>query len=184
MLCGVRVQWPPDFVDEQARIAKDPKLAQKELLFLNGKLHMTESELKSLRSQNDKAERRRLALERERDEERARARRCEHALQTAEFKLNELEKLRVVTDKQLSALEAERDHEKVRANHLQRQLSKLKTEAKPKGAHAAFRKLTHNPIVAKRIAAACHLDKCPRELSEVASELFRFVQGVREGNRE
>ena len=49
MLCGVRVEWPPHFVEEQARIAKDPQLAQKELLFLNGRLHMVESELKSLR---------------------------------------------------------------------------------------------------------------------------------------
>ena len=62
MLCGVRVEWPPHFVEEQARIATDPQLAQKELLFLNGKLHVIQPELKSLRSQADKAERRRLAL--------------------------------------------------------------------------------------------------------------------------
>eukprot|EP00966_Prymnesium_polylepis_P076751 1779341-Prymnesium_polylepis.1 len=71
MLCGVRVEWPIYFVEEQARIAKDPKLAQKELLFLHGRLHMIESELKSLRTKTGKAERRRLTLERERDEERA-----------------------------------------------------------------------------------------------------------------
>ena len=86
MLCGVRVEWPPHFVEEQARIAKDPQLAQKELLFLNGRLHMVESELKSLRAKTDKAERRRLTLERERDEERARARRAECSLKEAEFK--------------------------------------------------------------------------------------------------
>ena len=40
---------------------------------------------------------------------------------------------------------------------------------------AALQKLTRSPAVAKRIAAACHPDKCPPELSEVASELFRFV---------
>ena len=57
MLCGVRVEWPLHFVEEQARIAKDPQLAQKELLFLNGRLHMVESELKSLRTKTDKAER-------------------------------------------------------------------------------------------------------------------------------
>ena len=73
MLCGVRVEWPPHFVEEQARIAKDPKLAQKELLSLNGRLHMIESELNCLLTKTDKAERRRLTLERERDEERARS---------------------------------------------------------------------------------------------------------------
>ena len=91
MLCGVRVEWPLHFVEEQARIAKDPQLAQKELLFLNGRLHMVESELKSLRTKTDKAERRRLTLERERDEERARARRAECSLKEAEFKVEQLE---------------------------------------------------------------------------------------------
>jgi hypothetical protein len=34
MLCGVKVEWPPHFVEEQARIAKDPKLAQKKVVVL------------------------------------------------------------------------------------------------------------------------------------------------------
>lgn len=34
--------------------------------------------------------------------------------------------------------------------------------------------------VIKRIAAACHPDKCPKELSDVATQLFRFVQSIRE----
>ena len=183
MLCGVRVEWPPEFVDEQVRIAKDPKRAQKELLYLNGKLHMIASELKSLRSQTDKSERRQLTLERERDEERTRSRRSENALRMTEDKLKELEKLRAVTDKQLGVLEAERDREKVRADHLQRQLRIMKLKGKSRGIHTAIQKLTQSPAVAKRIAAACHPDKCPKELSEVASELFRFVQSMRERER-
>ena len=126
MLCGVRVEWPPNFVEEQARIAKDPQLAQKELLFLNGRLHMVDSELKSLRTKTDKAERRRLTLERERDGERARARRAESTLKEAEFKVEQQERLRALHEKQLSAIEMERDREKVRADHVQRQLSKLR----------------------------------------------------------
>ena len=180
MLCGVRVEWPLHFVEEQARIAKDPKLAQKELLFLNGRLHMIESELKSL----DKVERRRLTLQRERDEERARARRAENSLKEAEFKVEQLEMLRVVHENQVSAMEKERDREKVRADHAQRQLSKLRAETKHRGAHAAFRKLTLHPTIAKRLAAACHPDKLPSELSEAGSEFFRFVQSIRERHGE
>ena len=184
MLCGVRVEWPLHFVEEQARIAKDPQLAQKELLFLNGRLHMVDSELKSLRTKTDKAERRRLTLERERDEERARARRAESSLKEAEFKVEQQERLRAVHEKQLSAMEMERDREKVRANHVQRQLSKLRAETKHRGAHAAFRKLTLHPTIAKRLAAACHPDKLPSELSEAGSEFFRFVQSIRERHGE
>ena len=44
----------------------------------------------------------------------------------------------------------------------------------------ALRKLTQSPLVAKRLAAACHPDKVPSELSDVATELFRFVQSIRD----
>ena len=71
-----------------------------------------------------------------------------------------------------------RDEQRVRADHLQRQLSKLQNDARQgqKSVRVALQKLTQCPKVAKRIAAACHPDKCPSELSDVASELFRFVQ--------
>ena len=67
---------------------------------------------------------------------------------------------------------------------VQRQLSKLQGEARQshRSVRAALQKLTRSPAVAKRIAAACHPDKCPPELSEVASELFRFVQSNREAS--
>ena len=32
----------------------------------------------------------------------------------------------------------------------------------------------------KRLAAACHPDKVPAELCDIATELFRFVQSGRE----
>ena len=93
---------------------------------MNGRLHMIESELNCLLTKTDKAERRRLTLERERDEERARARRAECSLKEAEFKVEQLEMLRVVHEKQVSVMEKERDREKVRTDHVQRQLSKLR----------------------------------------------------------
>ena len=79
-------------------------------------------------------------------------------------------------------MEIERDKAQVDANHLRRQLRKLRSETKcnQRSIHSALQKLTHNPAIAKRIAAACHPDKCPKELSDVATQLFRWVQSIRE----
>ena len=184
MLCGVRVDWPNDFVEKQKAIAKDPTRAQSELLFLHGKLHVIDAERHSLHRASKKAERRCLALERQRDEQCMHAQRSEHAQWVAEENFKGVEALRTVIEKKLKNLEHERDSEKVRADHLQRQLSKLQGEARQshRSVRAALQKLTRSPAVAKRIAAACHPDKCPPELSEVASELFRFVQSNREAS--
>ena len=182
MLSGIRVDWPADFVQQQTCIAKEPNCALSELLFLHGKLQHVDAERASLHRQSTKTERRVLSLERECDEQSSRARRSEHAQQEAEGKLRNLEVLRRALEKKALALEVERDQERVRADHLQRQLSKLQGEARQgqKSVRAALQKLTRSPAVAKRIAAACHPDKCPSELSEVASELFQFVQRERE----
>ena len=132
--------------------------------------------------QRRNAEQRKLALQKELDTERARARRSEHCLQEARSKIQELEKLRMHMETQINAVEVERDKAHVDADHLRRQLRKLRSETKSnqKSLHSAFQKLTRNPAVAKRIAAACHPDKCPKEMYDVASELLRFVQSVRE----
>ena len=182
MLCGVRVEFPSEFVEEQAQIAQDPKRAQQELLYLNGKLKMLEAERNALYAKANKAERRRLTLERQRDEQHARSLRSEHAQQQAETKVDQLEQLRKVMERQMSEILAERDNEKVRGDQLQRQLGKLRAEAKSgqQNVNLALRKLTQSPMVAKRLAAACHPDKVPSELSDVATELFRFVQSIRD----
>ena len=123
-----------------------------------------------------------LNLRREIDTERARARRSENDLQEAQFRIYELEKLNARSEKQLKTMEIDRDQAAVEVDHLRRQLRKLRSETKSnqKNIHAAFQRLTQSPAVAKRIAAACHPDKCPKEMYDVASELFRFVQSVRE----
>ena len=128
------------------------------------------------------AEKRQLALQKELDKQSARARRSEHCLQEAQSKIQELEKLRMHMETHMNAVEIERDEARVDADHLRRQLRKLRSETKSnqKSLHSAFQKLTRNPAVAKRIAAACHPDKCPKELSDVATQLFRWVQSVRE----
>ena len=182
MLCGVRVEFPSEFVEEQAHIAHDPKRAQQELLYLNGKLRMLEAERKTFYAKANKPERCRLTLERQRDEQCARSRRSELAQQQAETKVEQLEQLRKVMERQMSEMLAERDNEKVRGDQLQRQLNKLRAEAKSgqRSVNLALRKLTQSPLVAKRLAAACHPDKVPSELSDVATELFRFVQSIRD----
>ena len=132
--------------------------------------------------QKNNPDQRRLNLQKELDTERARARRGENDLQEAQSRIDELEKLNARFEKQLKTMEIERDKATVEADHLRRQLRKfrLETKSSQKNIHAAFQRLAQNPAVAKRIAAACHPDKCPKELSDVASELFRFVQSVRE----
>ena len=44
----------------------------------------------------------------------------------------------------------------------------------------AIMKLARNPVVVKKLVLVCHPDKVPREVSESATELFRFLQATRE----
>ena len=44
----------------------------------------------------------------------------------------------------------------------------------------AIAKLARNPVVVKKLVLVCHPDKCPKELSESATELFRFLQSIRD----
>ena len=108
-------------------------------------------------------EQRQLALQKELYKQRARARRSEDSLQAAQVKIQLLDKFRTHMEKQLNAMEIERDNAQLDADHIRRQLRKLRSETKcnQRSLHSAFQKLTRNPVVAKRIAAACHPDKCP-----------------------
>eukprot|EP00966_Prymnesium_polylepis_P163621 3782544-Prymnesium_polylepis.1 len=44
----------------------------------------------------------------------------------------------------------------------------------------AIAKLARNPVVVKKLVLVCHPDKCPKEVSESATELFRFLQAMKE----
>eukprot|EP00966_Prymnesium_polylepis_P300529 6945081-Prymnesium_polylepis.2 len=44
----------------------------------------------------------------------------------------------------------------------------------------AIAKLARNPVVVKKLVLVCHPDKCPKEVSDSATELFRFLQTMRE----
>ena len=131
-----------------------------------------------------RAEQKQLNLQKELDTQRARSRRSKQAQQQAEARVEQLEQLCKVMERQMSQVQVKHDNEKVRGDHLQRQLSKLRAEAKSgqRSVNLALRKLTQNPLVAKRLVAACHPDKVPSELSDVATELFRFVQDMRESD--
>ena len=76
------------------------------------------------------AEQRQLALQKELDKQRARARRSEDSLQAAQVKIQLLDKFRTLMEKQLNAMEIERDNAQVDADRLRRQLRKLRSEMK------------------------------------------------------
>ena len=44
----------------------------------------------------------------------------------------------------------------------------------------AITKLARNPVVVKKLVLVCHPDKCPKEVSESATEFFRFLQTMKE----
>ena len=48
----------------------------------------------------------------------------------------------------------------------------------------AIVKLALNPVVVKKLVLACHPDKCPSEVSDSATELFRFLQSIRDNTRD
>eukprot|EP00966_Prymnesium_polylepis_P184005 4264837-Prymnesium_polylepis.1 len=48
----------------------------------------------------------------------------------------------------------------------------------------AIMKLARNPVVVRKLVLVCHPDKCPKELSESATELFRFLQSIRDNTKE
>ena len=75
-----------------------------------------------------------------------------------------------VLEKKISALEVELHHVKGRGDHVERQLSKLQGEARhgQKNVRVALQKLARSPVVAKRVAAAFHPDKCRVEGSKEA----------------
>ena len=47
----------------------------------------------------------------------------------------------------------------------------------------AIMKLARNPVVVKKLVLVCHPDKCPKDVSESATELFRFLQSIRDNTK-
>lgn len=65
---------------------------------------------------------------------------------------------------------------------LQARLAKaaVARQASSSSLEKAIRKLARNPKVVKKLVLVCHPDKCPSEVTDSASELFRYLQSIRE----
>ena len=156
----------------------------------------THRELDDLRQETDR-------VRRERDDEHMRAEKRLRSMQS------ELESMRLSARKNKCALISAREELdrnrgiadalkkqtdlnavlKSRVSTLEQTVKSLKlkqatTRAQRAGGRvvSAIEKLAKNPSVGKRLAAAVHPDKAPAECSELATELFKFVQGARDSD--
>ena len=69
---------------------------------------------------------------------------------------------------------------KGRVEELEKEIRKNCSDYSTNKLCSAIRKLARHPCAGKRLAVACHPDKVPPELCEVATEFFRFVQSTRD----
>ena len=180
------VLFPPGWLE---RTSRDPKLAQEEILHLTLKMRDIQAENSRVRKQRDRLECRLTATALSRDQESARARNSECAHEDTQNKLEGLEKLRSHLETKVRSVELERDTSNLKSDHMKRRLCKVegelraaKRESSGVNTMKAIKKLTLNHSVGKRLAAVVHPDKVPTELSESASELFQFLQTIRESS--
>ena len=180
--------FPPGWLEWTS---SDPKLARDQILHLSLKMRKIEDENSKVRTQRDELERdaerfnRRLsAIALARDEERAQVRSSECAHKQTQEKLEALEGLRSRLEERVQEAEHERDEAKSDTGNLQRRVRSLEVElrtAKRVNSKAgAIKKLSLNHTIGRRLAAAVHPDKVPIELADTASELFCFLQTIRE----
>ena len=180
--------FPPGWLEWTS---SDPKLARDQILHLSLKMRKIEDENSKVRTQRDELERdaerfnRRLsAIALARDEEQAQVRSSECAHKQTQEKLEALERLRSRLEERVQEAEHERDEAKSDAGNLQRRVRSLEVElrtAKRVNSKAgAIKKLALNHTIGRRLAAAVHPDKVPIELADTASELFCFLQTIRE----
>ena len=182
------VLFPPGWLEWTS---SDPKLARDEILHLSLKKRKIEDENSKVRTQRDELERdaerfnRRLsAIALARDEEQTQVRSSECAHKQTQEKLEALEGLRSRLEERVQEAEHERDEAKSDTGNLQRRVRSLEVElrtAKRVNSKAgAIKKLALNHTIGRRLAAAVHPDKVPIELADTASELFCFLQTIRE----
>jgi chromosome segregation ATPase len=179
------VLFPPGWLEWTS---SDPKLARDEILHLSLKKRKIEDENSKVRTQRDELERdaerfnRRLsAIALARDEEQTQVRSSECAHKQTQEKLEASERLRSRLEERVQ--EAESD-----AGNLQRRVRSLEVElrtAKRVNSKAgAIKKLALNHTIGRRLAAAVHPDKVPAELADTASDLFCFLQTIRESSED
>ena len=184
--------FPPGWLEWTS---SDPKLARDQILHLSLKMRKIEDENSKVRTQRDELERdaerfnRRLsAIALARDEEQAQVRSSECAHKQTQEKLEALEGLRSRLEERVQEAEHERDEAKSDTGNLQRRVRSLEVElrtAKRVNSKAgAIKKLALNHTIGRRLAAAVHPDKVPTELADTASDLFCFLQTIRESSED
>ena len=176
--------FPPGWLEKTSR---DPELARKELLWLTRELNRVKTENSTVRKQRDELEHDKAKLYHRLDQENARCRRIECDHENTQKTLQSLKKFRLHLENTVREVQVALDKSNVDAQTLRHQIRKLETKlrAGQRGvssvnAMSAMKKLALDRGVGKRLAAATHPDKVPVELNAPASELFRFVQEIRE----
>ena len=185
---------PPGWLENTAN---DPKLAGAEILYLTVRLREIGTENREVREKRDDLEKK-LARETQRFErlllaqslaqerESLRLRDSERAHKRLETGLDGLKQLRADLGLKLRKAELSRDREAARSRHLEHRGKQLEAASKRQDGKAisAIRKLSRDRTVSKRMAAVFHPDKVPSALCEVASEMFRLIQSLREEREE
>ena len=189
------VLFPPAWWLEKT--STDPQLARDELIYHARELRRVQTENSKVRKQRDGLERnaerlynRLEAIALERDQEYAQGRSTKRDHKDAQDTLQALEKLQLRLEQRLQEAQLARDKANLKAQALRHQVRKLETKLRAtkrgvNGADAvsAMKKLALHHAVGKRLAAATHPDRVPIELNDSASELFRFLQKIREQSR-
>ena len=146
--------FPPGWLENTAH---DPKLARAEIQRLAVRLRKIRTENREVREERDGL-RRKLSHKNKR-------------IETLHLEL----KLRDAT--------LSRERETTRSERLEyrrKHLDAALMRQEDGKAISAIRKLSRDSTVSKRIVAAFHPDKVPTAMCEVASEMFRLVQNLRE----
>ena len=178
------VLFPPWWLE---KTSTDPELARKELIYYARELNRVQTENSTVRKHRDELEHDKVKLYHRLDQENARCRRIECDHENTQNMLQSLKKLRLHLENKVQEAQLALDKSSLEAQTLRHQVRKLETKlrAAKRGvssvnAMSAMKKLALDRGVGKRLAAATHPDKVPVELNDPASELFRFVQEIRE----
>ena len=187
--------FPPGWLEETSN---DPILAQKEIRSLTLEQNRIQQENTTVREERDRTaanarhiaeqyEQRLSNLQKVYEAECVRARKARSALELAEDMQTRIRHLADLESKRADLAEDAREKGVVKASHLNHRVKKLEAALREaRGDHldvrviSNIRKIAKSAKVGKRLAAACHPDKVPVELSDVCTEFFRFIQSMRD----
>lgn len=188
--------FPPGWLE---KTVNDPKLAEAEIIYLSVRLREIGTENREVREERDDLKRK-LTHETKRldtllrdqsftkERESLRVRENKSECKQLGTELEGLKRLRTHLKSQLKDAEFSLEREAARSQRLEyrgKQLEALLKKRQEAGkAMSAIRKLSRDSTVSKRMVAVFHPDKVPTAMYEVASEMFRLVQKLREEGSE